>query len=227
MFHNCFLSVCFHCSHYYHLLAATGCCCWKLLLPRIPFLKQSVSWFHRCVSVSLTNTGTCQAEKAFPGCLCTLWMNLRSLMVNWWEMSVRDKLPLTFCYGRAYMFQRDNAKWHAVSIKTARLYNKRRRCIGCLNRFSLPKVQQRVSDVPRHLWTQSCCSFLCNSQTQLCKRHSSNRKLHHTCQNMRQSLQLMNDWKPFTTILRHWNDFYFFRSITLFCSYFIIQSLNI
>lgn len=116
------------------------------------------------------------------------------LMVNWWEMSVRDKLPLAFCYGRAYMFQRDNAKWHAVSIRTARLYNKRRRCIGCLNRFSLPKVQQRVSDVPRHLWTQSCCSFLCNSQTQLCKRHSSNRKLHHTCQNMRQSVPSTDEW---------------------------------
>lgn len=126
-------------------------------------------------------------------------------MVDWWEMSVQDKLPLTFCYGRAYMFQQDNAKWRAVSIKTARLYNRRRLCIGCLNRVSLPKVQQRVSYVPRHLWTQS---FWYNSHSRkithiavfsathrLNKRHSNNRKLHHICQNMKsQSVPSTDEW---------------------------------
>lgn len=162
-------------------------------------------------------------------------------MVDWWEMSVQDKLPLTFCYGRAYMFQQHNAKWHAVSIKTARLYNKRRLCIGCLNRFSLPKVQQLVSYVPRHLWTQS---FWYNSHSRKITHIAVFSATHRLNKRQQQSKaspymskhesvspfnSVMNDWKPFTTILRlrHWNDFYFFRSITLFCSYFIIQSFNI
>lgn len=49
-------------------------CNWLLLLKAAlasdPIFKIKCFLFHRCVSVSLTNTGTCQAEKAFSGCLC-------------------------------------------------------------------------------------------------------------------------------------------------------------